>query len=304
MFDMTSYEMYVFTLCCIVFAVFTVLFSVMIGYLLSLHLKLIKHGILDEKIITEYQKQLRKKQFGLGAFLDRFVSIVLCAVMCSIFAFSVYMKVNEDKPPVEMSSMKVVQSSSMAKKHEKNTYLIGVDNQVQAFDMVKIHPVPEASKLQLYDVIMYRSIDDTLVLHRIVKIEEPNQYHPTEYWYTTQGDAVEYPDGRVVQYSQILGIYQNERIPMVGSFVMFMQSPAGYLCILLVLIAVIATPIMERKLEDARMERLQTILASGWVKKYRLENLKKSIYALCGKHYVCGFMAFFYWCWLKKRLKK
>ena len=123
MFDMTSHELYTFVLCCIVFSIFTVLFSVMIGYLTSLNLKLIRHGAMDEKILTEYQKRLEDGQSGWGVFFDRFISIVLCAVMCVVFAFSVYMKVNEDKPAQSIPSIKVVQSASMAKKHEKNEYL-------------------------------------------------------------------------------------------------------------------------------------------------------------------------------------
>ena len=57
-------------------------------------------------------------------------------------------------------------------------------------------------------------------------------------------------------YSQMQAIYEGDRIPFVGSFFAFMQSPAGYLCILLVVIAMIATPIAEKKLQEAKMARL------------------------------------------------
>ena len=55
---------------------------------------------------------------------------------------------------------------------------------------------------------------------------------------------------------RIKGIYKNERIPFVGSFILFMQSPAGWLCIALVLVAVIATPILEKSIEKQTRERL------------------------------------------------
>ena len=55
------------------------------------------------------------------------------------------------------------------------------------------------------------------------------------------------------------GIYYGERIGSVGSFFVFMRSPAGFLCILLIAFACIATPIAERKLKQAKDERLSAI---------------------------------------------
>ena len=70
-----------------------------------------------------------------------------------------------------------------------------------------------------------------------------------------QGDAVSSPDRFPVLYSQMRGIYKGEKIPFVGSFVLFMQSPAGWLCMLLVLIALISTPILEKKLQNSKKAR-------------------------------------------------
>jgi hypothetical protein len=55
------------------------------------------------------------------------------------------------------------------------------------------------------------------------------------------------------------GIYHGERIPYVGSFILFMQSPAGWLCILLVVFAMICTPILEKKLDGAVEARKQVL---------------------------------------------
>jgi hypothetical protein len=43
-----------------------------------------------------------------------------------------------------------------------------------------------------------------------------------------------------------------------------MQSPAGYLCILLVIFAMVATPIVEKKFWTAKVERLKQI---GYIKE-------------------------------------
>ena len=51
-------------------------------------------------------------------------------------------------------------------------------------------------------------------------------------------------------------IYQGQRVPYVGSFVYFMQSPAGILCYLLILFAVISVPIVEKKLKKETLLRI------------------------------------------------
>jgi hypothetical protein len=56
------------------------------------------------------------------------------------------------------------------------------------------------------------------------------------------------------------GIYRGERTPFIGSFILFMQSPAGWLCVLLIVAAIIATPILERILKKAKDERLALLV--------------------------------------------
>ena len=52
------------------------------------------------------------------------------------------------------------------------------------------------------------------------------------------------------------GIYEGSRIPFVGSFVLFLQSPAGWLCVLLVIFAMIATPVVEKKIKEETDKRV------------------------------------------------
>ena len=120
--------------------------------------------------------------------------------------------------------------------------------------MIFVYEKPSQEDLKLYDIVVYE-VDGVLLVHRIVQIEEPNQAHPNERWFLCQGDAVDAPDRFPVKYSQIRAIYRGERVPFVGSFVLFMQSPAGWLCIILIVGAIVATPIIEKKIQrekDAR----------------------------------------------------
>ena len=304
MFDMTAHEKYIFILCCIVFTLLTALTVAMFSYLLSLTLKLIRHGVMDERILIEYNKQKNKRFSRLAKVGDFLFSTLLCIVMLAIFVFSTGLKLNENKVPDGMTAIKVVKSSSMETRHEKNTYLDGVDNRVAKFDLIKVHAMPSEWDLQLYDIVLYEASDGELILHRIVGIEEPNKLHPNQRAFTLQGDAVEYSDRGYVGYGQMKAIYRNERVPMVGSFVMFMQSPAGYLCILLILIAMIATPIMESKLAKAKRERLKIICIMGHLQRAKMASVQVMIFETCDKNPVYHLVAACYWRWLKKQLKE
>jgi hypothetical protein len=113
--------------------------------------------------------------------------------------------------------------------------------------------------LQLYDIVVYE-VDGMLIVHRIVGIEEPNASHPDCRYFRLQGDAVEAADRFPVKYEQMRAIYRGARIPFIGSFILFMQSTAGYLCIGLVIFAMIATPILEAYINHQRKKRLKVYI--------------------------------------------
>ena len=256
---MEKFDVYVLVLCCIVYIGLATLFSILITMTTKQTIKLTRLGTEDEKIKTEYLKQ--KKGTKVWNVLDKVVSVVLLIAMCAVFAFSVYMNATTDKAPNGIPSLKVVKSPSMSFVHEDNTYLTenGITDQIQTFDIVVTRHLPNEYELKLYDIILYENDNGMMVIHRIVGIEEPTENHPDCRHFVLQGDANAYPDKIPVYYSQMRGIYRGERVPFVGSFVLFMQSPAGVMCILLVLIGFIAAPIMEKSIEKQKRLRLEII---------------------------------------------
>lgn len=255
---MKPYDVYVFVLCLIVFVMFVGLFSYLLYVLLNMNGKLITNGVEDENIKTEYEKKQNQKR--IGVIIDRVFSCLICVIMCVSFAFAIYMNVTVDKRPNGIPSLKVVMSASMSYQNEKNKYLFDNDltDQIQTFDLVVLRHLPPEDELELYDIVMYE-VDSHNLLHRIVGIEEPNEKHPNERYFLLQGDAVSKPDIYPVLYSQMRGIYEGEHVPFVGSFVVFMQSPAGWLCLMLVLAALIGTPILEKKIWEKKLARLHEI---------------------------------------------
>ena len=202
-----------------------------------------------------YQNKRKKKA---GRVLSSVVSTVFCAVMLGVFAFSMYVNICEDSFSADLPTLKVVTSSSMASKFKNNTYLFenGLNDQVERYDLLLTYSIPPENELELYDIVIYE-IEAKMVLHRIIGIEEPNEAHPNERHFLLQGDALERPDRFPVLYSQMRGIYRGESVPFIGSFILFMQSPAGWLCILLVVFALIATPILEKHIRQQEEERLR-----------------------------------------------
>ena len=254
---MTDFEIYVFILCFIVFSLLTAMFTYLIISLTKSETELIQNGLRDEAIKKELNKPNKDNKILL--WTSRVASLLLCLIVVVSFAFATYIRANDDRPANGIPSIKVVKSESMATKSSKNTYLFSnnLNDQFQMFDIVVCRHLPKENELKLYDIVVYKQ-QDIYVIHRIVGIEEPNKEHPNERHFLLQGDAVNQPDVYPVLYSQMQGIYKGTRIRFVGSFVLFLQSPAGWLCVLLVVFSMIATIFVEKKIKEETDKRIST----------------------------------------------
>ncbi len=259
--NMTDYEIYVFILCLIVFLLLTALSVACLCIITRLSLRLIRGGLEDESIRKEHEKkQKHKKRIKVAKIADFVFSSVICLLFLTMLAGSLVIKSTENTCCGNIPTYRVVLTGSMAEKHEKNRYLWenGLNNHLQTFDLIRTEKLPAEDELELYDIVVYE-VDNMLLVHRIVGIELPNASHPDCYYFLLQGDAVEAPDRFPVLYEQMRAIYSGERIPFIGSFILFMQSPAGWLCTLLIVASIIASPILDRILQKARDERFALI---------------------------------------------
>ncbi len=258
---MTAYDKYILVLCFIVFITLTAMFAFLIISIVKMRLKMIGGGLADNEISQKEQQEKAKHtslaaRFIINKLLPTFFSILLVIV----FGLSIGSRLGGTKPVGDTPIVKVVKSGSMASVYEKNTYIQEnhLNNQIQKYDLIVIHKLPQEKDLKLYDIVIYE-VDGYLIVHRIVKIEEPNTQH-SERYFLLQGDANQYPDKFPVKYSQMRGIYANKRIPYLGSFVDFMSSPAGYLCILLVVFVLVVSPRVEKRINQ-EMEKRSRIMA-------------------------------------------
>lgn len=253
---MTDFEIYSVILCIVVLVMLTTVFVYMIVIFAKQSIKHVKAGLDDKDILKEFDPNNKKiESKGKRAFKIG-VNVVFYAALLFVFSSSIVVSCTQDVYFENAPTYRVVLTSSMESKNKENEYLFENDlnNQINAFDLILTYKIPEEKDLKLYDIVVYE-VDNVLVVHRIVGIEEPNEYHPNERHFLLQGDAVGSPDRFPVRYEQMKAIYRNEKIPFVGSFIIFMQSPAGWICMLLVLVGVVGTPILENKLTKIRKER-------------------------------------------------
>lgn len=254
---MTGYEVYIFVLCLVVFVALTAFFTALITCIVKMNVKLIKGGLADNEI--KKQREREAKRTAVFRAIEKIVSAVLLIGAITVFFFSLDVKLNEKKP-VARNVVKVVKSQSMSKKDEHNKYLKENDlnDQIQMFDIIGVAPLPKEEELKLYDIVVYEA-DGQAIVHRIVGIKEPDETN-TQRRFVLQGDANIYTDKFPVMYSQMRGIYTGRKVPYIGSFVIFMNSPAGWLCVLLVVVVCLAYPFIDRKLKketDSRFSAIQ-----------------------------------------------
>ena len=251
-----SYQIYAFILSCITLAVFIVVFAFMLAYITRLSLIIVRGGLQDKELLKKYANTAKKKKCGAGEWL---AGILFCTLAVGGVIFSFVLQANESKAVGEVPALRVVYSNSMACKNEGNEYLFEKDlnGQFRKFDLILTRKLPTENELQLYDIVVYE-IDGSLIVHRIVGIEEPNGYHENRLFFL-QGDAVESRDKAPVSYAQMRAIYRGEKIPFLGSLVLFLQSTAGLVCVLALVLGSIAVAILKCKVEKAERKRIKAL---------------------------------------------
>ncbi len=249
---MSAFDIYILALCILIIVLLTSVSIAVVVIIYKLSCKLIRTGAEDDNILAEVNKTQSKSE-KIGKVIDQIVSLIFAVVFIVAFALSTMVACTKNVSLGSVPVFRVVNSDSMSKKHEKNKYLTenNLNDQFDTFDLIITYDVPKEEDLKLYDVVVYK-YKDVLIVHRIVDIVTVgNETH-----YVLKGDAEEYADSLPVDYSQMVAIYRGEHIPFIGSFIKFMQSPAGYICIVLVLVAMIAGPLCDKRLQKERLKRL------------------------------------------------
>ena len=288
---MDSYGWYVFFLCLSIFVGLIVFLGILIYIIYNLTKKTIVGGLEDQKIIAEKQKKKQEKENKIILLIEKAISAIVLLIVSSCFVFSLSVKAMENRIPNGISVPQVVLSESMSYKNQKNTYLDKYDlnDQFDRFDLLLIHKLPDELELELYDIVVYEHESGTLIIHRIIGIEEPNSNHPDCRHFLLKGDANKSNDDFPVKYEQMRGIYKGDRIQFVGSFIVFLQSPSGWLCIIFIVFMTFFVPYVDKKIQIEKDKRYKLITGEDSNKeKVYLLKIKQKNDSPNGKHLKFG----------------
>ncbi len=257
---------------------FSAVFTVLFRYYFKYNIANIEEGkedisLIDQAIIDEQKaKNKTKKVFSI---LGKTLTYILFAIILLFLTFSIINRFN-DNLMINDTSVVVIASGSMEKKNPENTYLIdnNLNNQIATYDVITIKKVNNPEDIKLYDIIAFKNNNNVTIVHRVVRIDiVDNQYH-----FLTQGDANNTDDsqsqyGNYLTFDKIVGKYTGTKIPMVGIFIIFLQSGAGIITIIAIIYCYFMFDHYRSKYEKAIQER--TLLLTDLIKDF--DDIEESI---------------------------
>lgn len=148
--------------------------------------------------------------------LKKIISVLLCIILIPVIVINIVLITNgfinkNDMPDAFGYKPMIVLSGSMSPVFE-------------AGDMILIKNTENPSALQKDDIICYL-ISGKATTHRIIQVAEKDGQTA----YITKGDFNNVEDRLAVMPDQIQGLYTGIRIPHLGDFLMFVQTPQGIL---------------------------------------------------------------------------
>ena len=192
---------------------------------------------------TESQKEKRVEKTSPAHKALSVIGLLLCVVFgfMLICNLTIIIKgtISPEKPPSVFGiTPMVVKSGSMSGTAEGH---------IEVGDLIFVGKA-DMDELQVGDVIAFME-GNTVVTHRIAEIQTDESGQRR---FITKGDANNAPDQTPVTEERLVGIYQS-RIPKVGDFALFLQTPIGMLIFIGVpLLAFIIYDIIRRQRSAAR----------------------------------------------------
>ena len=177
-------------------------------------------------------------------------------IMIPFFALSLINKFSGNVTMIADRGLIVVATGSMSEKNPANEYIItnDLDNQFDAYSIIVIEKVERDSQLKLYDVISFVNDKGINVIHRIIGASLNSE---GKIQYETRGDSNNASDTYRPTIEDIQGKYVGKHIPMVGVFVLFMQSSIGLITVASLIYCLIMIDHFTNKILKAQNERLE-----------------------------------------------
>lgn len=189
---------------------------------------------------------------------------ILGAAALLFFGFSLAARVTGSPLVLGDYGTLVISSGSMSEKNPVNRYLVenALDDQLGTYDLIGVERISSPEDIALYDIVAFRAEDGRTIVHRVVEIERFEEGT----FFLTKGDANDEDDsnalyGDYLAFEGILGRYSGFRIPLLGVFVIFLQSGAGIATILSLIYCYLMYGYFRNRLGKAVDERTEYLLS-------------------------------------------
>ena len=209
-------------------ASFATIFTILYRNFTDSEIVEVKAGKRDIELIDDFiygSKSSTVKRRKVFSVIKTVIFYVVLVALTPTLVFSLFNKITGEFTMIGGKGLMVVASGSMSEKHKDNTYLItnNLNDQFNTYDIIVLDKVDSSSELKKYDVIAYVNNDGVNIIHRIIDIEVGF----SGIRYITRGDANNATDSYRPSFDDVIGIYRGQHIPVVGIFVMFLQSYSG-----------------------------------------------------------------------------
>ncbi len=186
---------------------------------------------------------MKKKIFK---YIKLTLTILAFAFIGFIIAINVYMvissNINKDKiPSIFGYKMMIVVNDSMDKVIKKDDLVFVYEQKVE--------------NIKINDVIAFKDKDGFVTSHRVIA----TTVEDGETFYITKGDNNNSVDELKISYNRIEGTYSS-RIPYLGGLILFFQSPAGLITLIMFVITVFVFLTMDTYRKENRLLKTQNIV--------------------------------------------
>lgn len=254
----------------IITAVCLISFSIVFTYLFRNYflnaIKEIKDGRQDIEIIDEFlqkEKDKNSQNKKVLSVIGKVISHSMLFVIIIFFGFSVASRILGNSLLINDTGVVVIASGSMSNKNEDNKYLVEneLNNQFDTYDIIGLQKYKSMDEVKLYDIVAFKDVNNNLIVHRIISIENVNG----ELEINTRGDSNNVSDlgslyKEPLRYENLVGKYNEFRIPLLGSFVIFLQSNSGIITICSIIYCFIMFDYYKTKLDKVLNKRTNSLI--------------------------------------------
>ena len=232
---------------------FSAIFTILYRNYTAASIKEVATGKTDIDLIDEYiynsQKNIESRREIIGK-VKSIAFYTLLALLVPVFIFAMISKFNNSVVMFGGKSLMVVASGSMSERNQANTYLDseGLYNQFDTYDIIILKQVKSDREINKYDVIAFVNDKGTNVIHRIKGFNGDK--------YVTRGDSNNADDKYNPSFDDVIGVYTGRKIPLVGIFVLFFQSPSGIVTIGALIFCLVMMDKQNKRIKDMQAERL------------------------------------------------